>query len=215
MSEIDLPGADEFQRKHDDLGHRLGWRFLASSVATVGLSPIRVMTLNPGGHAWEPPIYSCEDGSAYRLESWKGRPPGQESLQQQMKLLAKLASLQLDDFCIAHLVPFRSRNWASLVAPQESVEFGAKIWRTIFSLSPARLTICIGQSTADFVKLYFGYTPIQRFRLDWGKIHGTVLRTQNGAEVLVLPHLSRFRVLGRSVSVDDQISSIIARARDV
>ena len=78
----------QIEAAYGQLGHRLGWRFLATPRATLNChGQTAFITLNPGGRSLNPThaVASSEVGSAYIYESWKnGLPPGQSPLQQQV-----------------------------------------------------------------------------------------------------------------------------------
>ncbi len=62
---------DKISRAYEDLGHELGWRFLASPARTLSEDTKMLFAgINPGGSRYEPPLASVEGGNAYRVERW-------------------------------------------------------------------------------------------------------------------------------------------------
>lgn len=206
------------EMEYMNLGHRRGWRFLTSSLESFGPeSRILLLSLNPGGHS-EPPDHpkaSCEAGSAYRVECWPGYPAGRAPLQVQVQLLAKALGTSLDTLLSAYFVPFRSPNFASMHKAQESIDFAIRLWEgAMDSLSP-NLVVCLGKETEKWFREVIGQPLSEnQYPVGWGA-HTALVTRYRDRVVLALPHLSRFRVFGRSESGEalEQIFAVVARLR--
>ena len=110
--------------------NKLGWRFLHTSKKTLEKNhQILLITLNPGGKIPDDhPIESCENGSAYLSESWRGKKPGTAKLQVQIQLLFRgiANNLGIEDYkevlessVRGHFIPFRSTYLKSLQEPKK------------------------------------------------------------------------------------------------
>lgn len=107
-----IPSAQEIQAEHDRWGHTLGWRLLYSPMRTIECANVALITMNPAGNEREEARISVEDGSAYVLEPWKGRAPGTENLQQQVRRMFDILAVAPDNALAGCLVPFRSPSWS-------------------------------------------------------------------------------------------------------
>ncbi|MBW4561428.1 MAG: hypothetical protein KME32_09765 [Mojavia pulchra JT2-VF2] len=77
------------------LNHQLGWRFLYSPSHTLSSTvPIFFAGIHPGGHFYETPKASVEEGNAYRVEGWEDGHHNQ--LQQQVCLLYEKVAKKLE-----------------------------------------------------------------------------------------------------------------------
>jgi hypothetical protein len=220
---------EEIARAYDQLGHGIGWRFLASAQSTLAPStPIALISMNPGG-SFEPPDHgreSCERGSAYIVESWAGCPPGEAPLQRQIRLLfAELAEVQcadssgdalLDASLSAYFVPFRSPSFDALAHQTRSLDFADRLWARLFRNLDPKLIITIDRQTtkriARILKKKLHAPPFTRsFATGWGQVSADIV-TFDGPEgarsILRFPHLSRYKLFGRSKSAQ-QIDQIL------
>lgn len=188
---------DEYRR----LGLSLGWRFL--TCGRRNLSPkteVLFLTLNPGGSINRPdhPSSSCEDGSAYLVESWSGATPGQSKLQTQVQALFKLIDTDVETALSGQLVPFRSPSWSELPQQTECLEFGKRLWTEIIGYVRPSLIIAMGKSQLRPVLRDICGEPeeSQDILVEWGSISAG-LDLYPGTRVVSLPHLSRFGIMTR------------------
>lgn len=195
---IGMPYSHEkIQKMHDQLGHRLGWRLLTCPEKNLVEAHTALITLNPGGSTFEPPAWSVETGSAYELESWKGKPPGAEKLQQQVRFMLELVGLQPNEILSGYLVPFRSASWKTLEKQSKSLEFGISIWSNIIAHSSAKLILAFGKSVAHHLQGPLDATQIASISASWGNQTIDVYTGRGGQRIITLPHLSRFALFGR------------------
>jgi hypothetical protein len=163
--------------------------------------------LNPGGDSitHEEQRESCENGSPYVNEIWKNYPPGQEPLQKQIQILFAGQGWEYDQVLSGQLVPFRSQNWSSLPRKEESLEFGTSLWAEIFSYVRPNLVVALGKTEArapinNLLSNVFGNViRSKEISVGWGKICGG-LDIYDHCRFISLPHLSRFRIMGRPAS---------------
>jgi hypothetical protein len=198
--------SQEIQDEHDRLGHRLGWRWLATPMSTLHSASVAIITLNPGGKYYEAPILSCENGNAYFDESWKGRLAGSDPLQIQIQRLIALSGAAKANVCIGHLVPFRSPDWSSLDRKRESTTYGFSLWDGAIRASQFKTIFMIGNDTTQALTERLGARLIGYVQTGWGSVAASHWSSGNGRTLIGLPHLSRFAVLGRNTEFDRWIN---------
>ena len=145
------------------LGHQIGWRFLTGPRRTLTANTrFAFITLNPGGTYEDPahPRSSSEDGNAYWVESWEGKPVGRAPLQFQVQeLFTRIAGIvgttePARDFVetrvlTAHFVPFRSPDFPSLHRRAESIAFARDLWSDILAAWTPRVIMTISKDAFD------------------------------------------------------------------
>jgi hypothetical protein len=149
-------------------GHKLGWRFLTSPEHNFQTARVALVTINPGGAVYEPPQWSVENGSAYVVESWKGRQPGTEKLQSQVRRMFKLADVAPEDVLSGYFVPFRSPTWSALARKSESLHFAERLWREAFRRAEnLQIVIAFGKDVAAYVAPLLDAREMKRSYLDY------------------------------------------------
>ena len=192
---------NDIDRTADRLGYDLGWRFMMCPEATMHTASVAIIGLNPGGRRRHGPTWSSEDGNAYWIESWGGQVAGMDPLQRQIQQLAGKLEVGQEDLFAAQFVPFRSNSWSDLANPHEAVEFARQLWTWTLAQSPAQTIICLGKKVVGPE-----IAAIVSAKLDtvtsagWGDQTIDVYRSAGGVKVVALPHLGRFKLMGRPVS---------------
>jgi hypothetical protein len=187
---------DEYQR----LGHKLGWRFLYGPSATLTSATVAVISLNPGGATFEEPIWSCERGSAYTSESWKGKTPGTESHQVQIRRMLDLMHVAPENVLAGPFVPFRSRDWETLANKPDSLAFGQRLWSWALANSPVTKIVVIGRlgglekRVCDMAQCP---TLVHEVSAGWGNQKLRQYTGGAGRIVVSIPHVSQFKIFGR------------------
>ena len=192
---------DQIQATYDALGHAWGWSFLAGPEAQfydaktliVGLNPARSGGDSPqayGSH-WDVP-----EGNIYFSDNWGGGT-GFTPLQKQLIAWHELLHLDRTQTIGANFVPFRSRNWAELTRPKDSIEFAETLWRDAVAVTPARLFISMGKDSASYLSRLLGAKTIARLPTGWGKQVIDVYSDPEGRRIVAMPHPSRFTLFGR------------------
>jgi hypothetical protein len=192
----------EIQSVHDQLGHCLGWRLLTCPKRNIDEASTALITTNPGGMVFEPPIASVETGSAYVEENWKRYSPGDEPLQRQVRRMFDMMDVLPERVLSGYLVPFRSREWADLRAKKESLAFGIGLWRKILSQSMVTTIIAFGKDAGYRVATILDADQLDRVFAGWGDQTIDRYTFRKDGRLLVLPHLSRYALFGRSPSED-------------
>jgi hypothetical protein len=184
----------EIQAEHERLGHKLGWRLFTCPFQNIETASVALITINPGGSEFEEPRWSVEDGSAYELESWKNRPPGQENLQRQVRRMFEIMNIPPAKVLSGYLVPFRSQRWQALPHKSTSIHFGIKIWREVFKKTNVRTVIAFGKDIAPQMVSLLNATSLTEYPTGWGEQKISMYRFGQGGSLVVLPHLSTFKL---------------------
>ena len=215
---------ERIEQAYLDLGHPIGWRFLSGPRRTFSPSTrIAFLTLNPGGDTDpypEHPQESSEPGSAYWMERWKGKPPGQESLQVQVQSLFQMIreivgaeeisarAFVESRVLTGHFIPFRSPDFNSLVRPRESIGFSRDLWADILAgWMPQVLVAMSGQTFGNLRQIVLKrlggeVLSDRKFETGWGTAGSRVLDirvipTGGRVKLAQIPHLSRYSLFSR------------------
>jgi hypothetical protein len=218
MSAADLDSfAERIQRAYDELGHRLGWRFLYTPAATFSSdTKLALIALNPGGDRYHEPAVTVEEGNAYRLEEW-GDSGGPNPLQVQVYGLFRELAQALDEPSVpalmdatltANFCPFRAPSWKDLPNRAASVRFSKDLWHSTLQQVAPRVLICLGNDATKYVTETLeahGARPgrAKSGSIGWGPYTYGLHPYQaepGGTLVVRLPHLSRFAIFGRPAS---------------
>jgi hypothetical protein len=194
----------EYRARND----RLGWRLFSCPCANVLTSGIVFLGLNPGGTraTSDHGEYSCEDGSAYEIESWLDYPAGKAPLQRQVRSLFQLLNVKPHDVLSGNLIPFRSKSFADLGDSDGALRFGTAIWSEVLPLANRQLVIGMGQVVQDMLFKHYCAT-VSETKAGWGnqKIRYAVV---GQTRIVGLPHLSRFGVATRKESKEFLIAAL-------
>ncbi len=179
----------------------LGWRFLYSPESTLKNAKVAFLGMNPGGdknpenHA----EFAMEAGSAYVLETWKEKPPGEEKLQMQVRKLFDMLGVEPSEVLTGNIVPFRSPSWSKLCDRKNASAFGLQLWDKVFKLTKPELTIAMGGEAIKSTCAILNVKDCERVPVGWGNICAKK-GSYEGGTFVGLPHLSRFSIIGRSES---------------
>lgn len=198
VSDEPIVQAAEIEKECRRLGYRLGWRFITCPQVNAARAKLLLVTLNPGGRQIHGPSWSQEEGSAYTVESWKGLPPGTESLQRQVQRMFALLGLGEEEVFSAHYVPFRSPSWAELDRKVEAEAFAKKLWTWLQPSLTFERIVCIGKDKpGKSVASLFNAAFECSLPVGWGSVTADRYRLPDGRSLVTLPHLSRFGLFGR------------------
>lgn len=186
------------QTEHDRGGYGLGWRFMMSPEQSYATATLGIVGLNPGGSKAHGTDWSYEDGNAYWRESWGGQPKGCAPLQLQVQRLASLLGRSEADTFAAQFVPFRSPSWDSLPNRAAAAIFAEKLWATLLAEPGPKLFVCLGKAVVGpTVARIVGATLERSYLVDWGSQTADRYVSPDGTVVLAVPHLGRFKLMGR------------------
>ncbi len=199
---------DSIDTECSRLGHKLGWRFLTCPKGNIESASIALVTINPGGDKYFPPMWSVENGSAYVVETWKDRAAdGTERLQIQVQQMFQTIPVAPENILSGYLVPFRSKDWKSLENKQASLEFGLGLWREVFrQAEKIETVIAFGkQMTPHMSKLlHANANPKAEFCAGWGEQKIDLYECAGQRRLIVVPHLSRYAIFGRRGNVAEK-----------
>lgn len=217
MEQLFRECCDFIDSEYKRLGHTLGYRFFLCPQRLLNpQTKILYLGLNPGGKEDLPehPHTSCENGTAFFTESWKGKVPGTENLQIQTQLLFEKLRKHLGvegttrDFVDSHIlsayfIPFRSNSWKSLPKKTESIESASKLWEKIFSYWMPTHIITLGRDNYNQIENFllknnFTALPIQNIPSGWGSYsHKVRVFHQNKHTIYMtsLLHISQFKIM--------------------
>lgn len=191
--------AAEIESEYRRLGYSYGWRFLTCPQENAATAKLLLVSLNPAGREVHGPAWSQQLGSAYRVESWGGRPVGAAPLQRQIQAMFALLGLRDDEVFSAHYVPFRSPSWNDLDHKDEAEAFSAKLWNWLKPKLSFDRIVCIGKEKPGRpVATLFGARLEASLPVGWGTITADRYRLPDGRPLVALPHLSSFGLFGRS-----------------
>lgn len=193
--------ANDIQAAYVALGHEYGWSFLGGPESQLYTAETIIVGLNPArsqgdsfesyGFHWDVP-----EGNIYFDKNWGGQ--GEYTpLQKQLIRWHELLNLDATQTIGANFVPFRSRSWADLACPKESVRFAETLWRDVLAVTTARLFITMGKDAAWYLAQLVGAKPVAHLCTGWGKQTIDVYDTPGGRRIVAMPHPSRFRLFGR------------------
>lgn len=190
------------EKKYNELGYALGWRFLYSPENVLEGARIAFIGVNPGGDHVSPDHaeFAMTEGSAYAVERWNA-PPGESKLQRQVLALFKMIGERPEKVLAGNLVPFRSPSWDALARQEEALEFGRSIWGEILERAEPRLVVGMGKEATSALKDLLGVRRSQNVLVGWGRCkaeHGVFA----GGTFVGIPHLSRFGIVTRAESME-------------
>lgn len=189
-------------------------------------APVCLVGLNPGGGRDEPNPdeafgrnWCCEQ-NAYYHDDW-GRKPGKAPLQLQVQMMMELLKVPESGLLAAQFVPFRSPDIASLDRRGDAFDFARKLWTWVLQpeICRARLFLCLGNEAAAEISRLLGASPRRGAHLlptNWGRTtigcHETATDGIDRRVVVRLPHLSRYRIFGRSGGASARAEASLRRA---
>ena len=182
-------------------GNDCGWRFLSSPAATLDSAKIALIDQTPGGDH-QPAAhgkFAMREGSAYELESWDGRPPGESSLQRQIRGLCDFLEVECSEVLAGHFVPFRAPDWESLKNPEYASRFGKSLWTDILDRARPELVITMGNKARDTIAGILDVRSVDKIPVCWGNVKAW-RGIFDGGKFVHLPHLSRYKIIGRKQS---------------
>lgn len=182
------------------LGFTLGFKPLYCPWETLHTAKVAFLSLNPGRapNNAELRLTSDERGNSYEVEKYTTRSP----LTAQFLLLCDLLGLRPSEVLTGVAAPFRSNNWQELTLQQRkgSLEIGRRFWEQPLSCSGLQMVITCSTEATKLAVSITAARPDTEVSAAWGKIRLRRFVSESGKVVIQLPHLSRFRLLGRPAS---------------
>ena len=121
-------------------------------------------------------------------------------VQRQVRRMFEVMDIKADKILSGYLVPFRSQDWKRLPEKSASIRFGIGLWREVFEQAHVQTIIAFGKDTAPHMINILDATPIASHLAGWGTHTIEEYRFGTDGRLVVLPHLSRFRLFGRPPS---------------
>lgn len=190
----------ELEETGIDLGFSDGYKFVYGPWTTLDKAVVAFLSLNPGTapDGADMCTISDERGNSYAVEREETKSP----LTDQFLLLAQLLGRRPADILTGVVAPFRSDSWGNLEKRQreESLAIGRRFWRGPLSRPDLRLVIACSGEAGKLVAGILGASLDSVVCAGWGNIKLRRYLSPQGEVVVQLPHLSRFRLLGRERS---------------
>lgn len=206
---IDLYG--DTTRTYEVDGYTLGYNpWLLSSIEAFDADPrLLVIGINPAGSHDYPEhrgMFRYESENAYYTSGTPEWVPMQRQVQAAMRELQRRIGDTSDEAAFAckrivtgNFIPFRSPGEKAL--PTKAFTFGRNLWRTVFSYWQPQYVLTYGDTARDEISALLGrWTGEKTFDCGWKGKQLTLREFDRGVRLLALPHLSRFRIFGRSES---------------
>jgi len=201
---------ERIESEYRRLGYNLNWGFLTCPRDKFIDPKVLLVGLNPGGGrgdgddpTWKrQKIFSQEEGNSYLVENWGEHDSdrGHADLQLQIQGLCKFIGLDIADLASANFVPFQSPSWRELRRQAEALAFARELWRDLVSEIQPELVIGLGQQVGQELARLFGVDRLNVINSGWGAIKIRFGDTRSGGRLVVLPHLSRYRLFNHDGS---------------
>lgn len=183
-------------------GHELGWSLYYCPRSWVDTARLATIGLNPGGGRADGTDWrnrcQLEDpvGNSYIVQRW-GADGGKTTLQRQIATLFDLTGVTEEEVVSLNAVPFRSPTWKCLGNRQAAVNFGLSLVGEALVSPRLRLVVGFGLSSIrEELTRQLGFVFEDELDTGWGRIKARRYRSADRT-LLLLPHLSRFAILGR------------------
>ena len=188
--------ADEEKR----LGLDDGYKFVFGPWDTLNHAEIAFLSLNPGKcpDDFVKRTISDERGNSYEVEQDTTISP----ITNQFLLLARLLGVAPGEVLTGVAAPFRSHQWSDFSRRQrsESLALGRRFWTVPLKRPDLRLILVCSKEAAKLVVDVTGASFDIETPAGWGNVKLRRYRCGGGKVVVHLPHLSRYRLLGRTLS---------------
>jgi len=197
-------------------GHDKGWTYIYGRLASRFQPEIVTIGLNPGGgrtdiYDWKSDSHLAQDvpfsdvTNAYFDQPWGSDGVSFTPLQQQIQLLRAryFPSTPLDKILSFQFIPFRSPTWSELPSGsyKKAIELGRELldW-TLAEIDRPKLVIGFGLSAVanHVIRWFDAHEVCDAIPTGWGSTSARIFDTPKAERFVLLPHLSRYQVIGRS-----------------
>ena len=185
---------------YEKSGNRCGWRLLYSPKKVLKKADIAFIGLNPGSCHPDHAMFDTGNSSAYVKESWADCQPGTSPLQQQVRTLFAKLGAKPEHVLAGNLVPFHSPDWKSLQKPDCSLRFGEELWRDILHRAKPRLVVGMGNDVIPSLCRILDVAMLGSIFINWGNCTAKLARFDGDGLLVVLPHLSHYKIMFREKS---------------
>ena len=189
------------RRKEKELGFSEGYKFVYGPWDTLSGAEVAFPSLNPGKapDKADKRTVSDERGNSYEMERCMTKSPTTDPFLR----LAEVLGRHPADTLTGVAAPFRSDNWKGLSRSQRtaSLELGRYFWRVPLNQRSLRAIVASSNQAAKLaVEVTEASRKPETIAAGWGNTKLRHHRFGDGKFVLHLPHLSRFKLLGRKRS---------------
>jgi hypothetical protein len=200
---------DRIEQIYAQLGYQMNWGFLTCPVRNFENPTALFVGLNPGGGRPEEEAdrnwsrqkdFSRESGNDYLVGKWEDFPLGQAPLQLQVQSLCKFIDVPIQQLASANFVPFQSPTWAALKRKEEALAFARELWCDLIDGITPRYVISLGQVVGAELRNLFGVGEMSEIPTGWGATKVRFGDTSSGGRLVILPHLSRYKLFNRDGS---------------
>jgi hypothetical protein len=192
------------EQQYVAFGYKAGWRYLYTPERTLKTAKLVTVGLKPGGYRpnvghpegyWAPAI-----GNAHLIDVVEGHAAGEAPLQQQIRMMFDMLHYDLDTEILSlNYVPFRCTDWESLPHEGEALLLGERLWEWVIHQLDCPLIVCFGKSVLENrIAGSVGARFVEDIPTGWGNICASIYEYGKLGRLVSLPHLSRFKIFGRS-----------------
>jgi hypothetical protein len=183
-------------------GFAEGFKLLYCPWSVLGGSEMTFLSLNPGSllpNNTEIRCVSDERGNSYEVERYTTRSP----ITEQFLRMCDFTGIKPNEVLTGVAAPFRSANWNAQSRDQREANeaIGQNFWGEALHNKNRHGPVVVCSEPA--MKLVATVTSAKleaTLPAGWGSISIRRYRADNGASIIQLPHLSRFRLFGRPES---------------
>lgn len=200
---------NELRHAEAELGFGDGFKFVYGPWATLRQGEVAFISLNPGkapdGATLR--MVSDERGNSYGVERSTSRSP----ITDQFLRLADLLDVRPCDILTGVAAPFRSDSWGGLTNRQrrEALALGKRFWEAPLSRPELRLIVVCSKEAAQLTVEVTKASFVDEYPAGWGRQKLRRYCVQPDKKIVHLPHLSRFRLLGRDPSEGAVLKAIV------
>lgn len=195
---------ERIENEYSRLGYNLNWGFFTCPRDNFIDPRVLLVGLNPGGGrgdghdpTWErQKTFSQEEGNSYLVENWGEHDGdrGRADLQLQVQGLCRFVGINIADLASANFVPFQSPSWRELPRQAEALAFARELWRDLVSDIKPEITIALGLQVGYELAQLFGVDRLNSIKSGWGSTKIRFRNIPSGGRLVILPHLSRYRL---------------------
>ncbi len=181
----------------EQLNFTEGYKILYVPWRTIGAADTVFLSLNPGRAPQGAELHTLSDerGNSYEVEREVTASP----LTAQFLALAAMIELQPAEILTGTAAPFRSNRWKCLPLAQRraALDIGHAFWRQVFAARMPRRVITCCPEAAKMATEILRARPELSIKSGWGETSLHRFRSDDGALVAQIPHLSTFKLLSR------------------
>ena len=191
----------------------LGWTYIYGQAASRRSPQIVTIGLSPGGGrtdaAWAEDAHLDQGHTPGIVNAYFDQPWAPNNaptpLQQQFAVLRALnPHVPTTDWLSFQFIPFRSPGWAGLPDKPAAIALGEELLPWTLATARPRLIVAFGVTpVAERLLSFLKASLVETCATGWGSTKARVHHSPVYGRIGLLPHLSRYRVLGRDRFADE------------